>query len=147
MKPRAAWPVLVKKAQERCEQAQAELVQARERVKSLEASRARMDKLYNDYVDKCKAAEQQAQSITVTQSYRNFIQQLQTLIQRVDLDVSTARQQLNFCRQALLAADKKRLQMQTLMDKDLERVRQWRDKREQQAMDATGVMLYNLKTP
>lgn len=145
MKPRAAWPVLVKKAQERCEQAQAELVKARERVKSLEASRARMDKLYNDYVDKCKAAEQQAQSITVTQSYRNFIQQLQTLIQRVDLDVSTARQQLNFCRQALLAADKKRLQMQTLMDKDLERVKAYRRKKEQLELDAAGVMLYNVR--
>ena len=39
MKPRAAWPVLAKKAKEKCEEAQSELRKARERVTHLEQSR------------------------------------------------------------------------------------------------------------
>lgn len=147
MKPRAAWPVLVKKAQERVDRAQVDVVRARERIKSLEASRQRMQTLYDDYVRKCREAEQTAQSITVTQSFRTFIQQVQGLIQRVDVDLAQAQHHWQQCRQHLQQAENKRLQMQTLMDKDVQRVRAHLKQREQKAMDATGVMLYNLRNP
>lgn len=145
MKPRAAWPVLVKKAKEASDKAQAEVVKARERLKSLLASRARIQNLYDGYLQKCRDAEQTLQSMSVSQSYRAFIGQLQDLITRVDNDINTARLAVQDKQFRFQAAEKKRLQMQTLMDKDLQRVREWQDKREQQAMDATGVMLYNLK--
>ena len=147
MKPRAAWPVLVKKAKDTSDKAQAELVKARERHKSLLASRARLQGLYDSYLQKCREAEQTLQSISVSQSYRAFITQLQDLITRVEVDIQTAQFAVQDKLHRFQAAEKKRLQMQTLMDKDLERVRAWRDKREQQAMDAAGVMLYNLKHP
>jgi flagellar export protein FliJ len=83
--------------------------------------------------------------MAVSQSYRAFITQLQELMTRVDNDLNTARLTLQDKQYRFQAAEKKRLQMQTLMDKDLQRVREWRDKREQQAMDAAGVMLYNIK--
>lgn len=147
MKPRAAWPVLVKKAQDRVDRAQAEVVKARERLKSLQASRQRMQALYDDYVRRCREAEQTAQSITVSQSFRTFIQQVQGLILRVDADLTLAEQHWQQCRQHLQHAESKRLQMQTLMDKDLQRVRAHAKQREQKAMDATGVMLFNLRNP
>ena len=147
MKPRAAWPVLVKKAQDGVDRAQAEVVRARERIKSLEASRQRMQTLYDDYVRRCREAEQTAQSITVTQSFRAFIQQVQSLILRVDVDLTMAQQHWQQCRQHLQHAESKRLQMQTLMDKDVQRVRAHVKQREQKAMDATGVMLDNLRNP
>jgi hypothetical protein len=46
----------------------------------------------------------------------------------------------------LLAAEKKRIQMETLMEQDLKQVRAFHQKREQREMDAAGVMLYNLKS-
>ena len=147
MKPRAAWPVLAKKAQERVDQALADVVRARERLKSLQASRQRMQTLYQDYVRKCREAEESAQSITVSQSFRNFLQQLQDLMLRVDVDLVQAQEHWEQCRQRLRHAESKRLQMQTLMDKDLQRVRAHFKQREQKAMDATGVMLYNLRNP
>lgn len=147
MKPRAAWPVLVKKAKDTSDKAQAELVKARERHKSLLASRARLQGLYDSYLQKCREAEQTLQSISVSQSYRAFITQLQDLITRVEVDIQTAQFAVQDKLFRFQAAEKKRLQMQTLMDKDLARVRAWRDKREQQAMDAAGVMLYNLHNP
>ena len=146
MKPRAAWPVLVKKAKEASDKAQAEVVKAREKYKTLQASRARIQSLYEGYLQKCREAEQTLQTIAVTQSYRAFITQLQDLMTRVDNDINTARLALQDKQYRFQAAEKKRLQMQTLMDKDLQRVREWQDKREQQAMDAAGVMLYNIKS-
>jgi flagellar export protein FliJ len=145
MKPRAAWPVLVKKAKEASDKAQAEVVKAREQLKSLQASRARVQTMYDGYLQKCREAEQTLQTMAVSQSYRAFITQLQELMTRVDNDLNTARLTLQDKQYRFQAAEKKRLQMQTLMDKDLQRVREWRDKREQQAMDAAGVMLYNIK--
>ena len=147
MKPRAAWPVLVKKAQERVDRALAEVVRARERIQSLQASRQRMQTLYADYVRRCREAEQSAQSITVSQSFRNFLKQLQDLMLRVDVDLAQAQQHWQACRQRLQQAENKRLQMQTLMDKDVQRVRAHLKEREQKAMDAAGVMLYNLRNP
>lgn len=147
MKPRAAWPVLVKKAKDASDKAQAEVVKARERLKGLQASRTRIQTMYDNYLQKCREAEQTLQSISVSQSYRAFISQLQDLLTRVDVDIQTAQFALQDKTHRFQAAEKKRLQMQTLMDKDVQRVRQWQEKREQQAMDAAGVMLYNLKNP
>ena len=145
MKPRAAWPILVKKAKETSDKAQAEVVRAREKLKSLQASRVRIQTMYDNYLQKCREAEQTLQSITVSQSYRGFLTQLQDLRSRVDIDINTAKLTLQDKQHRFQVAEKKRLQMQTLMDKDVQRVREWQDKREQQAMDATGVMLYNIK--
>ena len=146
MKPRAAWPVLAKKAKEKSDQALAEVVKARERVKTLQASRERMQVLYDDYLNKCREAEQQAQSISVSQNYRAFLQQIQGLILRVNVDMGQAQQAVQQKQMRLLAFEKKRLQMETLMQKDLQRVQAYQQKREQQAMDAAGVMLYNFKS-
>lgn len=146
MKPRAAWPVLAKKAKEKSDQALAEVVKARERVKTLQASRERMQVLYDDYLNKCREAEQQAQSISVSQNYRAFLQQIQGLILRVNVDMGQAQQAVQQKQLRLLAFEKKRLQMETLMQKDLQRVQAYQQKREQQAMDAAGVMLYNFKS-
>ena len=145
MKPRAAWPILVKKAKDASDKAQAEVVRAREKLKSLHASRERIQAMYDSYLQKCREAEQTLQSISVSQSYRAFITQLQDLRARVDIDIHTAKLTLQDKQYRFQVAEKKRLQMQTLMEKDVQRVREWQNKREQQAMDAAGVMLYNIK--
>lgn len=145
MKPRAAWPILVKKAKDASDKAQAEVVRAREKLKSLHASRERIQAMYDSYLQKCREAEKTLQSISVSQSYRAFITQLQDLRARVDIDIHTAKLTLQDKQYRFQVAEKKRLQMQTLMEKDVQRVREWQNKREQQAMDAAGVMLYNIK--
>lgn len=145
MKPRAAWPVLAKKAKEKCDQAAAAVVKGRERVKHLEQSRARMEMLYEDYVRRSREAESKPHSMAETLNFRGFIQQLQSLIIRVDQDWQTANQELETLKRALLSAERKRIQMETLMEEDLKRVREYAMRREQREMDAAGVMLYNLR--
>jgi flagellar export protein FliJ len=146
MKPRAAWPILAKKAKEKCEEAQAEVVKSRERVTHLEQSRERMEMLYLDYVHRSKEAEKKLHSMAETLNYRGFMQQVKALVIRVDADLAKANQDLDGKKMMLLAAEKKRIQMETLMEEDLKQVRAFHQKREQREMDAAGVTLYNLKS-
>lgn len=145
MKPRAAWPVLAKKAKEKCDEAQVQVIKARERVTHLQQSRQRMAMLYEDYVRRSLEAERKLHSMAETLNFRGFMQQLQSLIMRVDLDLQQAQENLDAKRLALRAAEQKRIQMETLMEQDLKAVREHHRKREQREMDAAGVMLYNLK--
>jgi flagellar export protein FliJ len=145
MKPRAAWPVLAKKAKEKCDEAFAELKKARDRVTQLEQSRERMQQLYADYVARSKEAESRTHSMSETLNFRGFMQQLQALIARVNMDLNEAQHEVEVKRLALKAAEQKRIQMDTLVEQDLKAVREFHRKREQKEMDAAGVMLYNLK--
>jgi flagellar export protein FliJ len=145
MKPRAAWPVLAKKAKEKCEEAQTELRKARERVAHLQQSRERMELLYTDYVVRSKEVESRPHSMSETLNFRGFMQQLQSLISRVDLDLNEARHDVEVKRLALKTAEQKRIQMDTLVEQDLKAVRDYHRKREQKEMDAAGITLYNLK--
>ena len=145
MKPRAAWPVLAKKAKEKCDEAFAELKKARDRVTHLQQSRKRMELLYDDYVTRSKAAESRPHSMAETLNFRGFMQQLQSLISRVNVDLQDAQHAVEVKRLALQAAEQKRIQMETLVEQDLKAVRDYHRKREQKELDAAGVMLYNLK--
>ena len=145
MKPRAAWPVLAKKAKEKCDEALAELKKARDRVTHLEQSRARMQMLYTDYVRRSKEAESRSHTMSETLNFRAFMQQLQDLIARVNIDLNEAQHAVEVKRLALKAAEQKRIQMETLVEQDLKAVRDFHRKREQKEMDAAGVTLYNLK--
>jgi len=146
MKPRAAWPVLAKKAKEKCDEAAAAVVKGRERVTHLQQSRARMEMLYEDYVRRSREAESKPHSMAETLNFRGFMQQLQALIIRVDHDLQKANDDLDALKRALRGAEHKRIQMETLMEQDLKRVREHALRREQREMDAAGVMLYNLRT-
>jgi flagellar export protein FliJ len=145
MKPRAAWPVLAKKAKEKCDEAFVELKKARDRVDHLEQSRERMNLLYADYVARSKAAESRPHSMSETLNFRGFMQQLQSLISRVGFDLMEAQHAVELKRLALKAAEQKRIQMETLVEQDMKAVRDYHRKREQKEMDAAGVTLYNLK--
>jgi flagellar export protein FliJ len=146
MKPRAAWPVLAKKAKEKCDEAFVELKKARDRVTHLEQSRARMQLLYTDYVARSKEAESRPHSMAETLNFRGFMQQLQSLISRVNVDLMDAQHAVEVKRLALRAAEQKRIQMETLVEQDLKAVRDYHRKREQKEMDAAGITLYNLKS-
>ena len=145
MKPRAAWPVLAKKAKEKCDEAFVALKKARDRVTQLEQSRSRMEQLYADYVVRSKAAESRPHSMSETLNFRGFMQQLQSLISRVDVDLNEAMHAVEVKRLALKACEQKRIQMETLVEQDLKAVRDYHRIREQKEMDAAGVTLYNLK--
>ena len=107
MKLRTAWPVLAKKAKDRCDAAQNNLIKAREHVKQLQASRERMATLHEDYLQRSRQAEARAHSMAETLNFRGFMQQIQQLITRVDIDLQQAAQHLQAMKAALREAEKK----------------------------------------
>ncbi len=145
MKPRAAWPVLAKKAKEKCDEAQSALIKCKEKVGQLQQSRRRMELLYDDYVTRSKDMERRPHSMSETLNFRGFMQQLQSLISRVDIDLMDAHHAVEVARIKLKAAEQKRIQMETLMEQDMKAVQEFHRKREQREMDAAGITMFNLK--
>lgn len=145
MKPRSCWSVLAKKAKDDEELAQQAQTQARQRVEQLQASRQRMDDLLNDYKRRALENQTKLQSMADATNNRQFMLQLQELVNRVDKDLVAALAAYERAKQALLQATHQRMKMETMQDKDLQAVQQWQRKREQKEMDTLGLTLYNLK--
>ena len=145
MKPRSCWSVLAKKAKDDEELAQQAQTQARQRVEQLQASRQRMDNLLNDYKRRALENQTKLQSMADATNNRQFMLQLQELVNRVDKDLVAALAAYDRAKMALLQATHQRMKMETMQDKDLEVVQQWQRKREQKEMDTLGLTLYNLK--
>ena len=145
MKPRAAWPILAKKAKEKCNEATVAVVKGRERITHLRQSIERMEMLHADYVKRSLEAEKNLMTMSEAMNSRGFLQQIRTLISRVEIDLNHAKQELEIKKNALQLAEKKRIQMETLLEQDLTRVQKAERKREQTEMDAAGVMLFNMK--
>jgi flagellar export protein FliJ len=144
MKPRAAWPILAKKAKEKCNEAMVAVVKSRERIAHLRQSLERMEMLHADYVARSMEAEKNLMTMSEAMNFRGFLQQIRTLISRVEIDLNHAKQELEIKKNALKVAEKKRIQMETLQDQDIKRIQQAERKREQSEMDAAGLMLFNM---
>jgi flagellar export protein FliJ len=76
---------------------------------------------------------------------RQFMTQLLTLMQRVQVDVGHAEKKLAETRKRLMDSEKERLKMQSLADQNAQAILTLAEKRDQRQMDALGVMQFNLK--
>jgi flagellar export protein FliJ len=105
-----------------------------------------MDDLLNDY--KQRAIENQAKvhSMADATNNRQFMLNLQELVNRVDKDLRVALAELDRAKVALMQATQQRMKMETVQTKDLEAVQAWQRKQDQKEMDSLGLTLYNLKT-
>jgi len=85
------------------------------------------------------------QSMSQTTNSRQFLLQLQNLVNRVDEDLRVALRELEQAKTVLLQATHQRMKMETMQEKDLQAVQTWERKRDQKEMDSLGLTLYNLK--
>jgi len=90
MKPRSCWSVLAKKAKDEEETAQTAAGRARNKVLELQQSRHRMDALLQDYKQRALESQAQLQTMSQTVNSRQFLLQLQSLVNRVDEDLRVA---------------------------------------------------------
>ena len=146
MKPRSCWSVLAKKAKEEEDTAQTAAAKARNKVIELQQSRHRMNELLEDYKKRAIASQAQLQTMSQTTNSRQFLLQLQSLVNRVDEDLRVALRELEQAKSVLLQATHQRMKMETMQEKDLQAVQTWERKRDQKEMDTLGLTLYNLKT-
>jgi len=145
MKPRSCWSVLAKKAKDEEETAQTAAARARNKVLELQQSRQRMDVLLQDYKQRALESQARLQSMSQTTNSRQFLLQLQSLVNRVDEDLRVALRELEQAKTVLLQATHQRMKMETMQEKDLQAVQTWERKRDQKEMDSLGLTLYNLK--
>ena len=145
MKPRSCWSVLAKKAKDEEEVAQTAAARVRNKVLELQQSRQRMSDLLDDYKQRALAAQSQLQTMAQATNSRQFLLQLQSLVDRVDADLKVALRELEQAKAMLLQATHQRMKMETMQEKDLEAVQKWERQRDQKEMDSLGLTLYNLK--
>jgi flagellar export protein FliJ len=143
---RHCWTVLAQRAQDEASQIQTELGKTLARLESLNASKARLEQLYEDYRQQENATNHSLQGMREVMNQRQFMTQLLTLMQRVTNDVAHAENTLAETRQRLMAAERERLKMQTLADQNAQAILDLAEKRDQQKMDELGVMQFNLKS-
>ncbi len=146
MKPRSCWSVLAKKAKDEEETAQTAAAKARNKVLELQQSRQRMNDLLEDYKQRAISSQAQLQTMSQTTNSRQFLLQLQGLVNRVDDDLRMALRELEQAKSVLLQATHQRMKMEAMQEKDLQAVQAWERKRDQKEMDSLGLTLYNLKT-
>jgi flagellar export protein FliJ len=135
---------LAQKAQDQVSLIQGQLAEGRLRAVALQASRDRLQKLYSDYL-KPPETGSASQGMQETLNQRQFSTQLLTLLLRVDQDLAQLNAAMAESRRELVKAERERLKMQSLVDQDLLAFRAHTRQREQQQMDAMGVMQFNLE--
>jgi len=137
--------VLAKKAKDEEEVAQTAAAKARNKVLELQQSRQRMDQLLQDYKQRAIESQSQLQTMSQTTNSRQFLLQLQSLVDRVQVDLQQALRELEQAKAVLLQATHQRMKMEAMQEKDLQAVQVWERKRDQKEMDSLGLTLYNLK--
>jgi flagellar export protein FliJ len=137
--------VLAKKAKDEEEIAQTASARARNKVLELQQSRQRMNDLLDDYKQRALDAQSKLQTMAQATNSRQFLMQLQTLVDRVDNDLKVALREFEQAKAVLLQATHQRMKMETMQEKDLQAVQQWERQRDQKEMDSLGLTLYNLK--
>jgi flagellar export protein FliJ len=142
---RNCWTVLAQRAQDAASLIQTELGQTMSRLESLHASKARLERLYEDYRQQENSANQNLQGMREVMNQRQFMTQLLSLMQRVTNDVAHTENTLREVRARLLEAERERLKMQTLADQNALAVLTEAEKRDQRKMDELGVMQFNLR--
>jgi hypothetical protein len=86
--------VLAKKAKDEEEIAQTASARARNKVLELQQSRQRMNDLLDDYKQRALDAQSKLQTMAQATNSRQFLMQLQTLVDRVDNDLKVALREL-----------------------------------------------------
>jgi len=141
---RNCWPVLVRKAQDTVNEAQAEIAQALARVDQLEASHARLCTLYDEYRLQENQSTAPVMGMQASMNHRQFMAQLLTLQQRVVLDLSKARVTLAQTRKKRVLAEVELHKMTSLAEQDAKAVAKDVLRYEQRQMDELGVRQFNL---
>jgi flagellar export protein FliJ len=135
--------VLLNKAQDEVSRIQGQLQQLRERLQSLQASRERLHQLHQDYLRPPQAGEVSA-GMLETLNRRQFADQLLVLIDRVEQDKAQVESAIAHVRAQLVTAERERLKMQSLLDKDLQQIKLSTQVREQRQLDEMGTLRFNL---
>lgn len=142
---RTCWSVLVKKTEDKIAALQLEISQARKRIESLEGSQSRIQSMYDDYRNRLNDSQTESQGMREAMNQRQFMAQLLTLLQRVNLDIQHTQNLLASQRERMLELERERIKMQTLANQNAIAVQKDKNRKEQKQMDSLAVMQFNMR--
>lgn len=142
--PRQCWSVLVQKATRDKTAAQLAMTQAQAQLERLQANAQRIETMMADYRSQHESVQGQSHAIADSLNYRRFIDQLETLRERVQRDVTAASAQRERLRLVLLGLEMELNKLAKLQEHDALKAQQQQNQREQNRMDEWGVMRYRL---
>jgi flagellar export protein FliJ len=134
--------VLVQKTTREKTAAQLAVTHAQEQLERLQANAQRIETMMSDYRSQHESVQGQAHHIADSLNYRRFIDQLETLRERVLRDVAAAATQRERLRQVLLGLEMELNKLAKLQEQDARKAQQQQNKREQNRLDEWGVMRY-----
>jgi flagellar export protein FliJ len=143
--PRQCWSVLIQKATREKSAAQQALVQAQEQLDRLQGNAQRIEQMMADYRAQHESVQGQSHHMADSLNYRRFIDQLDTLRQRVQRDLTAATQQRDRVRHTLLGLEMELNKLGKLQEQDTRKAQQQANQREQTRMDEWGVMRFRLR--
>lgn len=139
------WTVLQQRAETATQEAQGAMQTARSKVTQLEASLAHIEKLKVDYLERYSVAQKETHSISDNIAYRRFIDHLNGLRHRVLGQLSAAQNAFDAAQVALAAARREQAKMEAMVEREARNDAAAEAKKDQRALDETGIRLFNLK--
>ena len=139
------WTVLAGRAKLATDDAHTLVVAARARVAQLQGSLDHLDKLRQDYIARYEAAQKEAHMIADNLAYRQFLDHLQSLNERVTAQMHSAQQELERAQASWEEAQREQIKMEAMVERDLRNKLQETRKREQKQVDEAGITLFNLR--
>ena len=145
MQIRSCWQALESKVEGSLEELHNKTGQAKNVRRTLEASKERINVLYEEYRISTLAVQDHC-GLRDAMNNRQFMSQLLTLRNRLDQDIVNSTQHLQMLHNRMLLLETERLKMKTLRENDQQAVRAFKQRRDQRQMDEVGVMLFNVSS-
>lgn len=139
MNRRNCWEVLLERSEQAVDLARQGCLVASQRVSQLEAQLQRLQALQADYSRKLLEAQDRAQGISYTVSYRNFLAQIGTLIERTGKDLSAAQAVLSAARRDLQRCEREQGKYEALIEREDLRTGREQDQAEQKLMEELAI--------
>ncbi len=139
------WTVLADKAANATRDAQAAVNAAKLKVDKLQASVDHVDRLRDDYIVRYNAAQKEAHKISDNIAYRQFLDHLQELKQKVKSQLAQVELQLADAKAAYRAAQREQVKMEAMVEREERNRLLALAKTEQRTMDEMGLRAFNLR--
>ena len=136
---RNCWEVLHGKSEQAVELARQGCTRAAARVEQLESQLSRLQTLQTDYSARLRAAQELAQGMSQSASYRSFLAQIGGLMERTMMDLSNARAVLSAARRELLRCEQEQSKYEALIEREDLRAHREADDIERRAMEELAI--------
>ena len=114
------WKVLLKKAEAKVSEAQANFVKELTKMNQLKRSILHIEKLKADYLKKYKNTTKKAHNISDDIGFRNFLEHLESLKKRTDLQIEEVKKSLEKAIQNKKIAIIEQTKMEVMIKRDLD---------------------------